>query len=50
MVCLGFEPRAARWKAKTNPLSYGAIPFLLLLFEIYICETSELKFVNISSS
>ena len=23
MVCLGFEPGAAGWKAQTNPLSYG---------------------------
>ena len=23
MVCLGLEPRAAEWKAQTNPLSYG---------------------------
>ena len=23
MVCLGFEPRAAGWKAQMNPLSYG---------------------------
>ena len=26
MVCLGFEPRAAGWKARTNPLSYGGTP------------------------
>ena len=23
MVCLGLKPGAARWKAHTNPLSYG---------------------------
>ena len=23
MVCLGIEPGAAGWKARTNPLSYG---------------------------
>ena len=23
MVCLGFEPGVAGWKAETNPLSYG---------------------------
>ena len=23
MVCLGVEPGAAEWKARTNPLSYG---------------------------
>ena len=26
MVCLGFKPRAAGWKAQTNPLSYGGTP------------------------
>ena len=26
MVCLGFEPGAAWWKARTNPLSYGCNP------------------------
>ena len=26
MVCLGLEPRAAGWKAQTNPLSYGSPP------------------------
>ena len=26
MVCLGLEPRAAGWKAQTNPLSYGGTP------------------------
>ena len=24
MVCLGFEPGAAGWKAQMDPLSYGA--------------------------
>ena len=28
MVCLGLEPRAAGWKAQTNPLSYGGTPNL----------------------
>ena len=31
MVCLGFEPRAAGWKAQTNPLSYGGIPDVIML-------------------
>ena len=31
MVCLGFEPGAARWKAQMNPLSYGGTPKWLLL-------------------
>ena len=26
MVCLGFKPGVAGWKAQTNPLSYGGIP------------------------
>ena len=26
MVCLGFEPGAAGWKVRTNPLSYGGTP------------------------
>ena len=26
MVCLGFEPGAAGWKARTNTLSYGGTP------------------------
>ena len=26
MECLGVEPGAAWWKAKTNPLSYGVTP------------------------
>ena len=29
MVCLGFEPGAAGWKAQTNPLSYGRTPTYL---------------------
>ena len=30
MVCLGFEPWAAGWKAQTNPLSYGGTPIRLI--------------------
>ena len=26
MVCLGFKPGAAGWKAQTDPLSYGGTP------------------------
>ena len=29
MVCLGIEPGAAGWKARTNPLSYGGTPLVL---------------------
>ena len=31
MVCLGLEPGGARWKAQTNPLSYGGTPFKVTL-------------------
>ena len=27
MVCLGFEPGVAGWKARTNPLSYGCTSY-----------------------
>ena len=32
MVCLGFEPKVAEWKAQTNPLSYSCTPS-----SIFIC-------------
>ena len=36
MVCLGFEPGAAGWKAETNPLSYsGTQRSKILLDRIY---------------
>ena len=31
MVCLGFEPGVAGWKALTNPLSYGGTPIDIYL-------------------
>ena len=31
MVCLGFEPGAAGWKAQTNPLTHDDTPTFLLL-------------------
>ena len=35
MMCLGFEPRTAVWKAQTNPLSYGLVALnVSLLFWI----------------
>ena len=34
MVCLGFKPRAAGWKAWTNPLSYGGTPIIYLFVSI----------------
>ena len=33
VVCMGFEPGAAGWKAKTNQLSYGGTPFELFVLE-----------------
>ena len=38
---MGFEPRAAGWKAQTNPLSYGGNPpasslFVHFLLAFYI--------------
>ena len=32
MVCLGIEPGAAGWKARTNPLSYGGTPNVIKRF------------------
>ena len=34
MVCLGFEPVAAEWKAQTNPISFIFILFCLSLVTI----------------
>ena len=34
MVCLGFEPGAAGWKAQMNPLSYGGTPHVRLLLKV----------------
>ena len=31
MVCLGFDPGVAGWKAQTNPLSYGGTPSTIFL-------------------
>ena len=33
MECLGFEPGAAEWKAKTNTLTYGGTPYVPLLWK-----------------
>ena len=38
MVCLGFEPRAAVWKAQTNPLSYCGTPFAVTYFTTIIAR------------
>ena len=55
MVCLGFEPGAAGWKARTNPLSYGGTPcFIMLIYNLlrkklsnYIFKTCPIKGVRI---
>ena len=50
MVCLGFELRAAGWKAQTNPLSYGGTPKSILLSDLTnVCRgakgvTSKIEF------
>ena len=36
MVCLGFEPGVAGWKAQTNPLSYGGTPDISLSFSLFV--------------
>ena len=36
MVPVELEPWAARWKAQTNPLSYGGTPIELLFREAYV--------------
>ena len=50
MVCLGVKPRAAGWKAQTNPLSYGGTSKSILLFDLTnVCRgakvvTSKIEF------
>ena len=43
MVCLGLEPRVARWKAQTNPLSYGGTPIncFVCKLNLFICIFSK---------
>ena len=36
MVCLGIEPGAAGWKARTNPLSYGGTPQRSLMLQNFL--------------
>ena len=38
MVCLGFEPGAAGWKARTNPLSYSGTPYFRVILALPICS------------
>ena len=35
MVCLGFKPGAAGWKAYTNPLSYDSTPTFISYFPTF---------------
>ena len=37
MVCLGFEPGTAEWKARTNPLSYVPPAHSFFLFSFRKC-------------
>ena len=49
MVCLGFEPWVAGWKAQTNPLSYGGTPQLTVLSflqELFINFIGGLLFIT----
>ena len=44
MVCLGLEPRVAGWKEQMNPLSYGGIPYIVMLVAIsakLLCSTLQ---------
>ena len=36
MACFGVEPRAADWKAQTNPLSYGGTRIVVHLVEHFL--------------
>ena len=46
MVCMGFEPGAAGWKAQMNPLSHGGTPR-----PKYLCGYNlHFSFVDISGS
>ena len=47
MACLGLEPRAAKWKVQTNPLSYGGTPYLTvfnvpILAPYYYCTVKTI--------
>ena len=64
MVCLGVEYGAARWKAQTNPLSYGGTPlreiflngptpasflFIFVLFKQTIQSLQQINVKNVMS-
>ena len=36
MVCLGVKPRAAGWKAQTNPMSYGGTLGLPKFIDVFM--------------
>ena len=42
MVCLGFKPGAAGWKARTNPLRYGGTPFWVNLCRLFVLREKYL--------
>ena len=48
-VCLGLKPRAAGWKAHTNPLSYGGTPTSIDIVPYYlnINHLTKVKQMNI---
>ena len=51
MVCLGLEPRAAGWKAQTNPLSHGGTPcFFVFLLPLSVHPSVHLSFFTMSSN
>ena len=54
MVCLGFKPGVAGWKAQTNPLSYGGTPnyyhdSMIFYFYLQIYDLSNLVHSKLSA-
>ena len=47
MTCLGVEPRAAGWKAQTNPLSYGGTPIFLSIFKLKKYSLSQIVPIDV---
>ena len=47
MVCLGFKPMAAGWKAQMNPLSYGGTPTKIIVEARFAKFTSASSIYNI---
>ena len=50
MVCLGFVPGAAGWKAQTNPLSYGGTPVYCLFFKSFYVTSFKKSNYKIQSN